>query len=90
AGNTNMFLSPVFRGTLSNIANAAIELYDTDGAVGAARGAALGAGYYKSYKDAFGSIAKVGEVNPDPSKNAATAEAYNKWLERLNSSLSNI
>lgn len=89
AGNTNMFLSPIFRDALSNIANAAIELYDTDGAAGAARGAALGAGYYKSYKDAFGSIAKVGEVNPDPSKSAATNEAYNKWLERLNSSLGN-
>lgn len=89
AGNTNMFLSPVFRSSLSNIAQASIELYDTDGAAGAARGAALGAGYYKSYKDAFGSIAKVDEVNPDSSKSAAANEAYSRWLDKLQNSLNN-
>ena len=37
AGMANMFLSPVFRDTLAEISGATIELYDTDGSVGAAR-----------------------------------------------------
>ena len=41
AGNANMFLSSIFRQTLSSISNAVIELYDTDGAAGAARAAGL-------------------------------------------------
>ena len=44
AGNANMFLSPIFRQTLASISGATIELYDTDGAAGAAKGAGIGAG----------------------------------------------
>ena len=44
AGNANMFLSPIFRNTLAGVTGATIELYDTDGSVGAAKGAGMGAG----------------------------------------------
>lgn len=37
AGHANMFLSPIFRETLAGTTGATIELYNTDGAVGAAR-----------------------------------------------------
>ncbi len=37
AGRANMFLSPVFRQTLADVSGATIELYDTDGSVGAAK-----------------------------------------------------
>ena len=37
AGKANMFLSPIFRNTLSGITGARIELYNTDGSIGAAR-----------------------------------------------------
>ena len=40
AGHANMFLSPIFRETLAGVTGAVIELYDTDGSVGAARGPA--------------------------------------------------
>jgi xylulokinase len=83
AGNANMFLSPVFRQTLANIANATIELYDTDGAQGAARGAGLGAGVFATPQDAFGSLKRMGEVTPDASQGAATRDAYAIWLTRL-------
>ena len=53
AGKANMFLSPIFRQTMANVLNARIELYDTDGALGAARGAAVGAGLYKNAAEAF-------------------------------------
>ena len=42
-----MFLSPLFRETLAGVTGAVIELYDTDGSVGAAKGAGIGAGIYK-------------------------------------------
>jgi len=83
AGKSNMFLSPLFRQTLSNIANASIELYNTDGAQGAARGAAYGAGYYKTFNEAFRSLTKVGEVNPDRNSIEPTAEIYARWLNHL-------
>jgi xylulokinase len=83
AGNANMFLSPVFRQTLANVANATIELYDTDGAQGAARGAGLGAGVFASPRDAFGSLRRMGEVTPEPGQVAATRDAYATWLARL-------
>ncbi|MBP8975245.1 MAG: carbohydrate kinase [Bacteroidetes bacterium] len=82
AGKANMFLSPVFRETLANITNAFIELYNTDGAQGAARGAALGAGFYRSPKDAFQSFAKVGEVSPSKEQEKAN-EAYSSWKEQF-------
>ena len=43
AGLANMFLSPIFRDTLAGTSGAVIELYDTDGAAGAARGTASSA-----------------------------------------------
>jgi xylulokinase len=46
AGNTNMFLSPIFRQTLATLTETEIHLYNTDGSLGAARGAAVGAGIY--------------------------------------------
>ena len=44
AGHANMFLSPLFRETLAGVSGATIELFDTDGSVGAAKGAGIGAG----------------------------------------------
>lgn len=82
AGNANMFLSPLFCSTLSGITGAEIEIYDTDGAQGAARGAAIGAGYYKSFSEAFVSLKKIGEYQPG--KNSEMLETvYNKWLKIL-------
>lgn len=47
AGKANMFLSPLFRDTLASTSGATIELLETDGSVGAAKGAGMGAGIYK-------------------------------------------
>ena len=83
AGKANMFLSPVFRETLSNVTEAMIELYDTNGAQGATRGAAYGAGYYKTFKDTLQSLNKVGEVHPKVKDVDITLNAYNNWLSKL-------
>jgi len=84
AGMGNMFLSPVFRKTLSGVTGASIELYNTDGAAGAARGAGLGAGYYKSYEEAFVNLKKLETIEPEISGLDAYAEAYRQWLNHLN------
>ena len=84
AGKANMFLSPVFRETLANISGATIELYNTDGSVGAARGAGIGAGYYAGFEEAFSGLKKLEVVEPNPAKVKATAVAYQKWLDLLN------
>lgn len=81
AGHANMFLSPVFRQTLAGVSGAMIELYNTDGAAGAAKGAGIGAGIYASPEEAFASLEKIAVVEPDGRHNSAYAEAYGRWKE---------
>jgi xylulokinase len=83
AGNANMFLSPVFRDTLAGISGAAIELFDTDGSQGAAKGAGLGIGFYRNTGEAFANLKKINIIEPDLTKTAEYKDAYNRWLEHL-------
>ena len=83
AGKANMFLSPLFRDTLAGVSGATIELYDTDGSVGAAKGAGIGAGIYKDNKEAFSSLDKLQVIEPKQADRAAYAEAYARWKEVL-------
>ena len=71
AGEANMFLSRVFREALSCITGTVIHLYNTDGSIGAARGAGIGCGYYKSEKEAFTGLEAVGVTEPDKTKSEA-------------------
>ncbi len=79
AGNANMFLSPIFRETLASVTGAVIELYDTDGSVGAAKGAGMGAGIYKDNREAFATLAKLQVIEPDETRKSAYCEAYERW-----------
>ena len=79
AGHANLFLSPIFRQTLANITGATIELYNTDGSVGAARGAGIGAGIYKNAEEAFATLKKIIIVTPEPENVAASMAAYEQW-----------
>ena len=90
AGKANMFLSPVFRETLAGITGATIELYNTDGSQGAAIGAGLSTGYYKSFREAFSGLKKLETIEPDRSKADAYLSAYEKWLEVLNRVIKNV
>jgi xylulokinase len=83
AGEANMFLSKIFRETLSNITGTAIHLYNTDGSVGAARGAGIGCGYYKSEKEAFKGLVALGVTEPVSSGLEIYEGAYNKWKDLL-------
>lgn len=84
AGYANMFLSPIFSQTLANISGATIELYNTDGAAGAARGAGIGIGYYNSNKEAFACLEKLTTIEPQAQYREACDMAYDKWKSHLN------
>lgn len=83
AGMANMFLSPIFRDTLAGVTGATIELYDTDGSVGAAKGAGIGAGIYTSAADAFDSLKKLSIVEPKLANASAYQDAYQRWKSKL-------
>ncbi|MBN1116950.1 MAG: carbohydrate kinase [Bacteroidales bacterium] len=83
AGHANMFLSPVFRNTLASVTNQPIEIYDTDGAAGAARGAGLGAGIYKDAKETFSTLKVIKTITPDAGNADAYNEAYANWKNTL-------
>ena len=74
-----MFLSPLFRETLATLTGAVIELYNTDGALGAARGAAVGSGYFKSANEAFRSLEKLDTVEPRRDIKTVVDNGYNNW-----------
>ena len=81
AGKANMFLSPIFRDTLAGVSGATIELYDTDGSVGAAKGAGMGAGIYRDHNEAFASLEKLAVITP--SHEEEYQAAYENWKSKL-------
>ena len=83
AGHTNMFLSPIFQQTLASVTGATIDIYDTDGAIGAAKGAGIGAGIYKNTSEAFATLQQLKSIEPDAVKYKAYAEAYARWKELM-------
>ncbi len=81
AGEANMFLSPLFRDTLANLTGAPIELYNTDGAQGAARGAGLGLGYYKTAREAFVGLHVTKTIDPNIRDQERYRDVYAQWLK---------
>jgi xylulokinase len=83
AGHANMYLSPLFRQTLANVTGATIGLYDTDGSIGAARGAGIGAGIYRDHHEAFDTLQQLTTVEPCAADIGGTREAYERWKSRI-------
>ncbi|HNW57966.1 MAG TPA: FGGY-family carbohydrate kinase, partial [Bacteroidales bacterium] len=83
AGKTNMFLSKIFRDTLASVTGTVIHLYNTDGSIGAARGAGIGCGYYESEKEAFNGLEELGITEPSVKGASAIEESYQKWQNLL-------
>ncbi len=84
AGFANMFMSDVFCETLAGISGATIELYETDGSLGAARGAGFGAGIYSSIEQAFEALEQKKVIEPSGGDYAA---AYGLWKKHLEQAL---
>ncbi len=87
AGKANMFLSPLFRSTLATLCDAHIELFDTDGSLGAARGAALGAGIYKSAPEAFSTLTRLDVIEPERAWKQPLEDAYGRWCKEVENTL---
>lgn len=83
AGKANLFLSPLFRQTLSTLTGARIELFNTDGSLGAARGAALGAGLYANREEAFRSLRCLEVVEPKAEDAEALEQSYQAWKREV-------
>ena len=83
AGKANMFLSPIFRETLAGVSGATIELYDTDGSIGAARAAGIGARFYTSTDEAFASLKRLMVIEPDETLAEQYKEAYSSWKQHI-------
>lgn len=82
AGYANMFLSPVFAEAFANIIDAPLELYQTDGSQGAARGAGVGVGIYKNEREAFIGLERIKIIHPKNNLKGGYneyIEAFNKW-----------
>ena len=87
AGRANMFLSDIFRQTLASTSGATIQLLETDGSVGAAKGAGMGCGLYKYHDEAFASLKRLAVVEPDLANRNAYLEAYNRWKAEMQKDL---
>jgi xylulokinase len=83
AGKSNMFLSPLFSQAFATLTGAVVELYETDGAQGAARGAGYGAGIYKSLNEAFKGLRTIERIDPRPDLEQQYKDAYQQWLLQL-------
>lgn len=87
AGKANMFLSPIFAEALVNSTQTPVELYDTDGAKGAALAGGYGAGKYNSIEEAMNGLTLLQTIEPQTSTFEAYEEAYKNWNETLNQSI---
>lgn len=81
AGQANLFLSPLFRQAIADTTGASIELCNTDGAAGAARGAGIGAGIYRNTEEAMQTLRIVDTIRPQQPE--AYREAYAHWKHYL-------
>ena len=90
AGHANMFLSSIFRDTLASVTGATIELYDTDGSVGAAKGAGMGVGFYKDHQEAFATLDKLEVIEPNLAKVQEYTDAYERWKHCLERAMGNV
>ena len=86
AGKANLFLSDLFAQTFVNVTGVPVELYKNDGSVGAALGAGIGAGIFKSPSEAFEHMHPVQLIEPT---NTTIEAVYQDWKALLNKQLIN-
>lgn len=87
AGYANMFLSGLFSQTFANLSDCSVELYNTDGALGAARGAGFGVKYYPRMQDCFRGMEVIHAVEPEKNNTDRIRETYGQWKKGLESIL---
>ena len=65
-----------------------LELYRTDGAEGAARGAAFGVSHYASLSEALSGLRRDAVVEPNLNRASRYREAYYAWADELTERMS--
>jgi xylulokinase len=83
AGYTNMFLSPLFAEAFATVTGAQVELHNTDGSQGAARGAGIGSGIYERHESAFIGLRSERVIEPNHALAAGYRKAYANWSREL-------
>jgi xylulokinase len=87
AGKANMFLNKTFIQAFVNVTGLTLELYNTDGSVGAALGAGIGQGYYATPGEAFEKLEKLAVYEPDPALVTQYETIYQQWKALLDTKL---
>ncbi len=83
AGNDNLFRSEIFSNTVATLINQEIEIYNTTGAIGAARAAGLSDGTFKDFGTMITKNDHVMTYHPLQNQDDYK-EAYNNWKQELN------
>ena len=83
AGDSNLFQSRVFKEAFVNTCNVDIEIYNTDGSQGAARGAGIGAHYYSSPDEAFKGLKVIEKLGPKTELVNKYGSVYKTWKSQL-------
>jgi xylulokinase len=87
AGRANMFLSDLFTDAFVNATHVPVELYQSDGSIGASMGAGIGAGCFASAKEAFSQMKPLGLAEPDAAKQQQYDSIYGEWKALLEKQL---
>ena len=84
APSSSLFLSPIFQHAFCNTTQCSLELLTTDSAEGAARGAALGHGFFRNEAETFRTIERAKILEPEKDAMEQYSEAYTRWQSQLN------
>ena len=87
AGRANMFKSALFCDTLATVSGAMIDVYKTDGADGAAKGAGMGIGIYQNHDQAFATLECIAHIEPLTAQKDEDQAAYLRWKNLLEKEL---
>jgi len=77
-----LFQSAIFSTTIATLMGVDIEMLNTNGAAGAAKGAGVGVGIFDSVEAAMGKVEVVGRYAPLVEKTAYEL-AYRRWKGAL-------
>tara|TARA_A100001011_G_C14264947_1_gene824229 strand:- start:654 stop:1907 length:1254 start_codon:yes stop_codon:yes gene_type:complete len=83
AGNANLFLSDIFKTIFANVTDTPLEIFNTDGANGAARGAALGFGIFETMEEAFDDLQLLEVIEPNSELSIMYKESFEGWKETI-------
>ena len=89
-GAANMFLSELFTEALVNTSGVSVQIFNTDGAEGAARGAAWGSSYYKNRAETFQNLQVLKTIEPDKNLSEIYTQKFSSWKVGLNQLLQNL